>query len=447
MAAHGERDAWRFETQALHAGQVPDRTTGSRAVPIYQTSSYVFESTERAAGLFELSQVGNIYTRIMNPTNSVFEARMAAIEGGVAGLAMSSGQAATTVALLNILGAGDHVVSSASLYGGTYNLFNYTLRKLGIDIDFVDPSDPENFRRALKPNTRAVYGESVGNPRLDTLDIQAVADIAHEAGVPLIIDNTTPTAYLLRPLDHGADILANSATKFIGGHGTSIGGVIVDGGKFDWHNGKFPGLSEPDPSYHGLVFADAFGAVPDFGDVAYPGQGNIAFALKARVQVLRDIGTALSPFNAFLFLQGLETLPLRMERHSENALAVANYLSEHPAVDWVLYPGLESHPSYETAKRYHYRGLYGGLVGFGIKGGAEAGRRMIETVTLHSHVANIGDAKSLVIHPATTTHSQLSPEEQLATGVTPDFVRLSVGLEHIDDIIADLEQALAASQR
>ena len=447
MAGTEGRDGWRFETQALHAGQVPDPTTGSRAVPIYQTSSYVFESTERAAGLFELSQVGNIYTRIMNPTNSVFEARMAAIEGGVAGLAMSSGQAAITVALLNILGAGDHVVSSASLYGGTYNLFNYTLRKLGIDVDFVDASDPENFRRALKPNTRAVYGESVGNPRLDTLDIRAVADIAHEAGVPLIIDNTTPTAYLLRPIDHGADILVNSATKFIGGHGTSIGGVIVDGGKFDWHNGKFPGLSEPDPSYHGLVFADAFGEVPDFGDPAYPGQGNIAFALKARVQVLRDIGTALSPFNAFLFLQGLETLPLRMERHSENALAVANYLSGHPAVDWVVYPGLESHPAHETAKRYHYRGLYGGLVGFGIKGGAEAGRRLIEAVKLHSHLANIGDAKSLVIHPATTTHQQLSPEEQVATGVTPDFVRLSVGLEHIDDIIADLEQALAASQR
>jgi O-acetylhomoserine (thiol)-lyase len=447
VAATEERAGWRFETQALHAGQVPDPTTGSRAVPIYQTSSYVFESTERAAGLFELSQVGNIYTRLMNPTNSVFEARMAAIEGGVAGVAMSSGQAAITVALFNILGAGDHVVSSASLYGGTYNLFNYTLRKLGIDVDFVDASDPENFRRALKPNTRAVFGESVGNPRLDTLDLQAVADIAHEAGVPLIIDNTTPTAYLLRPIDHGADILVNSATKFIGGHGTSIGGVIVDGGKFDWHNGKFPGLSEPDPSYHGLVFADAFGAVPDLGDVAYPGQGNIAFALKARVQVLRDIGTALSPFNAFLFLQGLETLPLRMERHSENALAVATYLSDHPAVDWVVYPGLESHPAYETAKRYHYRGLYGGLVGFGIKGGAEAGRRLIEAVKLHSHLANIGDAKSLVIHPATTTHQQLSPEEQLATGVTPDFVRLSVGLEHIDDIIADLEQALAASQR
>jgi len=447
VAGTEEREGWHFETQALHAGQVADPTTGSRAVPIYQTSSYVFESTEHAAGLFELSQVGNIYTRLMNPTNSVFEARMAAIEGGVAGVAMSSGQAAITVALLNILGAGDHVVSSASLYGGTYNLFNYTLRKLGIDVDFVDASDPENFRRALKPNTRAVYGESVGNPRLDTLDIQAVADIAHEAGVPLLIDNTTPTAYLVRPLDHGADILVNSATKFIGGHGTSIGGVIVDGGRFDWHNGKFPGLSEPNPSYHGLVFADAFGAVPDLGDVAYPGQGNIAFALKARVQVLRDIGPALSPFNAFLFLQGLETLPLRMERHSENGSAVANYLSAHPAVEWVLYPGLESHPAYETAKRYHYRGLYGAIIGFGIKGGAEAGRRLIEAVKLHSHLANIGDAKSLVIHPATTTHQQLSPEEQLATGVTPDFVRLSVGLEHIDDIIADLEQALAASQR
>ncbi len=447
MADQSHRNDWSFETQALHAGQVEDPTTGSRAVPIYQTTSYVFESTERAAGLFELSQVGNIYTRIMNPTTSVFEARMAALEGGVAGVAMSSGQAAITVAILNIMGAGDHMVSSSSLYGGTYNLFNYTLRKLGIDVDFVDASDPENFRRALKPNTKAVYGETVGNPRLDTLDLRAVADIAHEAGVPFIVDNTTPTAYLVRPIDHGADILVNSATKFIGGHGTSIGGIIVDGGNFDWKNGKFPGLSEPDPSYHGLVFADAFGAVPDLGDPAYPGQGNIAFALKARVQVLRDIGTALSPFNSFLFLQGLETLPLRMVRHSENAMAVARYLKGHPAVSWVNYPGLETHPSYETAKKYHLRGLYGALMGFGIKGGAEAGRKFIEAVRLHSHLANIGDAKSLVIHPATTTHQQLSPEEQEATGVSADFIRLSVGLEHIDDIVADLEQALAQSQK
>lgn len=436
-----------FETLALHAGQVPDPKTGARAVPIYQTTSYVFADTEHAAGLFELSKVGNIYTRIMNPTNSVFEARMAALEGGSAGLAVASGQSAIMVALLTILGAGDHIVSSSSLYGGTYNLFHYTLPKMGIEVDFVDASDPENFRKALKPNTRALYGESVGNPRLDTLDIRAVADIAHEAGVPLVVDNTMPTAYLLRPLDHGADILVNSATKFIGGHGTSIGGIIIDGGRFDWKNGKFPGLGEPDPSYHGLVFADAFGAVPDLGDPAYPGRGNIAFALKARVATLRDTGPAPSPFNAFLFLQGLETLPLRMERHSLNALAVARYLAEHPAVTWVNYPGLEDDPAYEVARRYHYRGLYGAIVGFGIKGGADAGRKFIESVRLLSHLANIGDAKSLVIHPASTTHQQLTPEEQASTGVTPDFVRLSIGLEHVDDIIADLDQALAASQR
>jgi len=436
-----------FETEALHAGQEPDPGTGARAVPIWQTTSYVFEDADHAAGLFELSQFGNIYTRIMNPTTSAFEARMAALEGGAAGLAVASGQAAETLAILNLASAGDHIVSSASLYGGTYNLFHYTLPKLGIDVDFVDASDPENFRRALKDNTKAVYGETVGNPRLDTLDISAVAEIAHEAGVPLVVDNTTPTAYLVRPLDHGADIIVDSATKFIGGHGTSIGGVIVDGGSFDWTSGKFPGFADPDPSYHGLSFAEAFGDIPELDDVSYPGKGNIAFAMKARVQLLRDLGPALSPFNSFLLLQGLETLHIRMERHSENAMRVAQFLQDHPGVQWVNYPGLPDHPSYDLAKRYHHRDLYGALVGFGIKGGMEAGKKFIESVQLHSHLANIGDAKSLVIHPASTTHQQLTSEEQEATGVTQDFIRLSVGIEHGDDIIADLEQALEASQK
>jgi O-acetylhomoserine (thiol)-lyase len=447
MAETDLERAYRFETQALHAGQVPDPATGARAVPIFQTTSYVFENTDHAAGLFELSKVGYIYSRIMNPTVSAFEARMAALEGGVAGLGLSSGQAAITLALLNIMEAGDHLVSSASLYGGTYNLFHYTLAKMGIEVEFVDTADPENVRRAIKDNTKAVYGETVGNPKLDTLDIRALADISHDAGVPLVVDNTTPTPFLVRPLDHGADIIVDSATKFIGGHGNSIGGVIVDGGRFDWCSGRFPCLSKPDPSYHGITFGEAFAEVPDFGVPGYPGEGNIAFAMKARVTLLRDLGPALSPFNAFLFLQGLETLPLRMERHSENALAVARFLKEHPAVEWVLYPGLEDDPGYEAAKRYHYRGLYGALVGFGIKGGAEAGKKLIESAKLFSHLANIGDAKSLIIHPASTTHQQLTPEEQAATGVTPDFVRLSVGLEHLEDIIADLEQALEASQR
>ncbi|HMK92631.1 MAG TPA: O-acetylhomoserine aminocarboxypropyltransferase/cysteine synthase family protein [Thermoleophilia bacterium] len=419
-----------FETVALHGGQEPDPTTNARAVPIYQTTSYVFDDAEHAARLFGLQEPGNIYTRIMNPTNDVFERRVAELEGGVGALAFASGSSAVTFSLLNIAGAGDHVVSANSLYGGTYNLFVHTLPRLGVEIDLIDPLEPENFRKALKPNTKALYAETVGNPKLDTLDIRAVADIAHEAGVPLIVDNTMPTPYLVRPLAHGADVVVHSATKFIGGHGTSIGGVVVDGGAFDWsQNDKFPGLTEPDASYHGLKFHEAL--------------GSLTYILKLRVSLLRDIGASLSPFNAFLFLQGLETLPLRMERHSTNALAVAQYLEGHDKVDWVTYPGLESCWCHEVAARYHERDLYGAIVGFGIKGGREAGRRFVESTQLFSHLANIGDAKSLCIHPATTTHSQLSPEEQLATGCTDDFVRLSVGIESLTDIIADLDQALA----
>ena len=419
-----------FETLALHGGQEPDPTTNARAVPIYQTTSYVFNDADHAANLFGLKEFGNIYTRIMNPTNDVFEKRVAALEGGVGALAFSSGSAAVTFSILNIAGAGDHVVSANSLYGGTYNLFVHTLPRFGVDVELIDPNDPENFRRALKPNTKLLYAETVGNPKLDTLDIKAVADIAHEAGIPLIGDNTMPTPYLIRPIDHGADVVVHSATKFIGGHGTSIGGVVVDSGKFDWaQNDKFPGLVEPDASYHGLKFYDALGP--------------ITYIIKLRVSLLRDVGAALSPFNAFLFLQGLETLPLRMERHSTNALAVAQHLQDHPKVDWVLYPGLECHLTHGTACEYHYRGLFGAIVGFGIAGGREAGRRFVESTELFSHLANIGDAKSLAIHPATTTHSQLTPEEQLEAGVTDDFVRLSVGIETIDDIIADLDQALA----
>jgi O-acetylhomoserine (thiol)-lyase len=371
----------------------------------------------------------------MNPTSDVFENRMAALEGGTAALSVASGQAAETMALLNIVEAGYEIVSSESLYGGTYTLLHYTLPKMGVKVRFVDPRDPENFRRALTGKTRAVYAESVGNPKLDTLHLRAVADIAHEAGVPLVVDNTMPTAYLLRPLDHGADVVVASATKFIGGHGTSIGGIIIDGGTFDWGNGKFPHFSEPDPSYHGLKFWETFGN--------FPGLGNVAFAIKARVQWLRDTGACISPFNSFLLLQGLETLPLRMERHSQNALAVAEFLEKHPRVSWVSYPGLPSHPSHELAKQYHYRGLFGAILGFGVKGGAEAGKSFIDGLKLFSHLANIGDAKSLAIHPASTTHSQLTPAEQTAAGVSPDFVRLSIGIEHIDDILADLDQALS----
>lgn len=418
------------ETLALHAGQKVDPTTNARAVPIYQTSSYVFNDADHAARLFGLQEFGNIYTRLMNPTSDVFEQRVAALEEGVAALAVASGQSAITLAILTLAHAGDEIVSAISLYGGTYNLFHYTLPTLGVTVRFVDPADPENFRKAITPKTRLLYGESVGNPKLDTLDIEKIAAIAHENNIPLIIDNTTPSPYLVQPLKHGADIVVHSATKFIGGHGTSIGGVIVDGGAFNWGNGKFPQIAEPDPSYHGINFWEAL--------------GNIAFIIKVRVQLLRDIGPALSPFNSFLFLQGLETLHLRMERHSTNALKVAQFLKNHPKVGWVNYPGLPDHPSYAVAKKYHTRGLFGALVGFGIKGGGIAeGKKFIDSLKLHSLLANIGDAKSLVIHPASTTHQQLTAEEQLATGVTPDFIRLSVGLENSDDIIADLDQALA----
>jgi O-acetylhomoserine (thiol)-lyase len=422
-----------FETLALHVGQEsPDPTTRARAVPIYQTTSYVFEDDKDAADLFALQKFGNIYSRIMNPTQDVFEKRVAALEGGAAALATSSGQAAEFLAIINIANAGDEIVSSSSLYGGTYNLFSQTLPRLGINTHFVDGRDPENFRRAITSRTRALYAETIGNPRLDTLDIRAVADIAHEAGIPLIIDNTLPSPYLITPLKHGADIVVHSATKYIGGHGTSIGGIIVDGGTFDWAaSGKFPGLTEPDPSYHGVKYVESFGP--------------IAYILKARVQLLRDLGPAVSPFNSWLFLQGIETLSLRMERHSQNALRVATFLKEHPKVNWVYYPGLADSPAHDLAVRYFHRGLYGGIVGFGIKGGLEAGRKFVKNVKLLSLLANVGDAKSLVIHPATTTHAQLTEEEQVSTGVTPDFVRLSIGIESIDDILSDIEQALYAS--
>jgi O-acetylhomoserine (thiol)-lyase len=431
MALNSNR-RYGFETLSLHAGQeTADSATGARAVPIYQTSSYVFDSPEHAANLFALKQFGNIYTRIMNPTQDAFERRVAALEGGVGALATASGQAAETLAILNIAEAGDEIVSSASLYGGTYNLFHYTLPKLGITVRFVDGREPENFRGVINDRTKAIYTETLGNPRLDTLDISAVAAIAHEYGLPLIIDNTVPTPYLVQPFKHGADIVVHSATKFIGGHGTSIGGVIVDSGKFDWAaSGRFPGLTEPDPSYHGLRYVEALGP--------------LAYIIKARVQLLRDLGPATTPFNSWLFLQGLETLPLRLERHSQNALRIAEFLEGHPAVSWVSYPGLPSHPQYELARKYFTHG-YGAILGFGIKGGLEAGKQLIRHIELFSHLANIGDAKSLIIHPASTTHSQLAPDEQVETGVTPDFIRLSVGLETVDDLIEDLDQALRAA--
>lgn len=422
-----------IETLSVHAGQEIDPTTLSRAVPIYQTTSYGFRDTDHAANLFALQEFGNIYTRIMNPTSDVFEKRVAALEGAPAALAVASGSSAITYAILNIAQAGDEIVSANSLYGGTYNLFAHTLPKLGINVAFVDPSDPANFEAAITDKTKALYAETIGNPKGDIVDIEAVADIAHKHGIPLIIDNTFPSPYLCRPIEHGADIVVHSATKFIGGHGTSIGGVVVDGGKFDWKSsGKFPGLTQPDPSYHGVVYTDAVGP--------------IAYIIKMRVQLLRDTGAAISPFNSFLLLQGLETLHLRMERHSSNALAVAQFLERHEAVEWVNYPGLPSHPSYELAQKYLPKGQ-GAILTFGIKGGIDAGKKVINAVQLFSHLANVGDSKSLIIHPASTTHQQLEEEQQAAAGVTPGMIRLSIGTEGIDDILHDLEQALAASQQ
>ncbi|MCX7678786.1 MAG: O-acetylhomoserine aminocarboxypropyltransferase/cysteine synthase [Spirochaetes bacterium] len=424
---------YRLKTLAVHAGQEqPDPVTGARAVPIYQTSSYVFKSPEDAANLFALKQFGNIYTRIMNPTTDVFEQRIAAIEGGVRALALASGQAAETFAILNITRVGDEIVSLNNLYGGTYQLFHYTLPKLGRTVRFANSYDLNEVRRLINDKTRAIYAETIGNPKLDVPDFEELARIAHEAGVPLIVDNTVGVG-LVRPIEYGADIVVLSATKFIGGHGTSIGGVIVDSGRFDWGNGKFPDFTEPDPSYHGLRYQEAFGNIE--------GIGNIAFIVKARVHLLRDIGASLSPFNSFLFLQGLETLPLRQEQHSKNAMAVAGFLSSNRLVSWVNYPGLATHPSHNLAKKY-LKGNYGALVTFGIKGGLDAGIKFISELKLFSHLANIGDTKSLVIHPASTTHQQLTEEEQRATGVTPDLIRLSIGIEDVDDIIEDLDQAL-----
>lgn len=423
-----------FETRALHAGQRPDPATGARAVPIYQSTSFVFRDTEHATRLFALEEEGDIYSRISNPTNAVLEQRVAALEEGVAAVSFSSGQAAVGSAVFTLAGAGDHVVAAGALYGGTHTLFNHTLRRLGIEVTFVDGTDPAAFARAITPRTKLLYGEMVANPRLDTLDVGAVAKVAHAAGIPLMVDNTMPTPYLVRPLAHGADIVFHSLTKFLGGHGTSIGGVIVDGGRFDWaSSGRFATLVEPDPTYHGLRFAETF--------------GQACFAAKLRTQLLRDLGACLSPFNAFLFLLGIETLGLRMQRHSENGMAVAEFLDRHPAVAWVSYPGLPSHPTHTVAARYHERGLYGAMLGFGVRGGRDAGRRFVESCRLLSHLANIGDAKTLVIHPASTTHSQLGPAELEAAGVGADFLRLSVGLESIDDILADVDQALAVSQR
>ena len=424
-------------TLAVHAGQVVDPTTQSRAVPIYQTTSYVFKDTEQGANLFALKELGNIYTRLMNPTTDVLEKRIAALEGGTAAVAFASGAAAITAAILNLARAGDNIVSVSQLYGGTYNFFHNTLPNLGISVTFVDADNPESFRKAIQPNTKAFYGESQGNPRLNIFPYEEVSKIAKENGIPLIIDNTALTPYLHRPFDFGANIVVHSLTKFIGGHGTSLGGIIVDGGNFNWGNGKFPGFTEPDPSYHGLVHWDAFKAFPPAGGA------NVAFAFKVRVQLLRDTGATISPFNSFLILQGAETLHVRLDRHSENALKVAQHLEKHPKVAWVNYPGLPSSPAHKAAKKYILHNSGGALVGFGVKGGVNEGRKVIEAFKLFSDLANIGDAKSLAIHPASTTHSQLEGEELLSTGVTPDFIRLSIGIEDIEDIIADLDQALA----
>jgi O-acetylhomoserine (thiol)-lyase len=416
----------KIESLLLHGGQEPDPTTGSRAVPIYQTTSYQFKDTEHAASLFGLKEFGNIYTRLMNPTTDVLEKRVALLDGGIGALAVASGQSAITLALLNIARAGDEIVSADNLYGGTYTLFHYTFPRLGIKVNFVKSNDLKALEKAITPKTKAVYAESIGNPKLDVADLEGIAGVAHKQGIPFVLDNTV-SPYLLRPIDFGVDIVVYSATKFIGGHGTSLGGIIVESGKFDWTNGKFPLIADAEPSYHGLNFVEAL--------------GNLAYIVKARVVLLRDLGPALSPFNSFLFLQGLETLHLRMVRHSENALAAAQYLEKHPQVSWVNYPGLASSPEKKRRAKYLAKGA-GAILGFGIKGGIEAGKKFINSLQLISHLANVGDAKSLAIHPATTTHQQLSPEEQLATGVTPDFIRLSIGIEHIDDILADIEQAL-----
>jgi O-acetylhomoserine (thiol)-lyase len=422
-------------TKALHAGQTPDPSTGSRAVPIYQTTSYVFRDTEHAANLFALKELGWIYTRIMNPTTDVFEQRMAALEGGSGGLAHASGQAAITNAVLNVAGAGDHIVSVSQLYGGTYNLFHYTLPKIGIEVSFVDAQDPDSFRKAVRPNTKAFYGEGLGNPALNIFPFEEVAKIAREVGVPLIIDNTCLSPILNRPIEWGVNVVVHSTTKYVGGHGTSIGGMVVDGGNFDWGSGKFPGFTQPDASYHGLVHWDAFKSFPPAGGA------NIAYIMKMRLQLLRDTGGCISPFNSFLSLQGLETLHLRMERICQNALKTAELLAAHPKVSWVNYPGLKTNPSHAAAKKY-LKGGFGGLLGFGVKGGYEAGRKLIEGLKLFSHLANIGDAKSLAIHPASTTHSQLSADEQVSTGVSADYVRLSLGIEDFADLQTDLEEAL-----
>jgi O-acetylhomoserine (thiol)-lyase len=420
-----------FETLAVHGGQEPDPTTGARAVPIYQTSAYTFRDTEHAANLFALKETGNIYTRIGNPTTDVFEKRMALLEGGVGSLAVASGQAAITLAILNIVTQGYEVVSSSTLYGGTHNLFATTLAKMGIKVKFVDASEPENYRQAVTDKTRAFYVETIGNPGLDVADIEAIANIAHEAGVPLIVDNTFATPYLCKPIEYGADIVVHSATKYIEGHGTSIAGVIVDSGKFDWTNGKFPELTEPDESYHGVKYVEAVGPA--------------AYITKARVQLLRDLGPTLSPFNAFLLIQGLETLHLRMERHSTNGLQVAEYLENHPHVSWVNYPGLASSPNYAKAQKYLAKGC-GAILTFGVKGGYKAAVKFIDSLKLFSHLANVGDAKSLVIHPASTTHQQLSQEQQIASGVNPELIRLSIGIENVSDLITDLDQALQAAE-
>ncbi len=436
MSENGQASQYQFETLQLHAGQEPDSATNARAVPIYQTTSFNFNDSDHAAALFGLQEFGNIYTRIMNPTTAVFEERIAALEGGVAALATSSGQAAQLIALTTILQAGQNVVATSYLYGGTYNQLKVTLPRLGIDVKFVEGDKPEDFEREIDENTRAIYIETIGNPRLNIPDFEALAKLAHANDIPLVVDNTFGAGgYLVRPIDYGADIVTHSATKWIGGHGTSIGGVVVDSGNFNWGNGKFPVFTEPSPGYHGLKFWEVFGSDGPFG--------NIAFSIRARVEQLRDLGPCLSPFNSFLFLQGLETLSLRVERHCSNALKLAQWLQNHPAVDWVLYPGLEDHPYHEAAQKYLRGGHFGGILVFGVKGGVEAGRAFIDNVKLASLLANVGDAKTLVIHPASTTHQQLSEVEQQESGVTPGLIRVSVGIEHIDDIIADFSQALS----